>query len=92
MAIDPHTLDLTKIVDSTAEKMWNARLMMDDRPAWEEVPLMAQNSFKESILPVIFQSIPSIEEAIREHDRSAESKLAGDFEEYLRNASEETKN
>lgn len=59
-------LDLTAIVDQTAEKMWNARLMFTGADPWAETDLNIKNVFKEQILGPIFHSSEFVVDAVKQ--------------------------
>ena len=59
-------LDLTTIVDQTAEKMWDAHLMLSGAQPWADTELKVRNRFKEQILGPIFHASGFIQSAFAE--------------------------
>lgn len=57
--------DMTGIVTEVAEKFWDARIMVDDRPPFAELPLSSKNDVKEMVLPFVHYAIPLAEKSVK---------------------------
>jgi hypothetical protein len=69
--------DLTDLLERILQDYWDARILLDGRSAWADVPMEQKNLLKEQVLPWIYRAEPFIT-----------AKAKADVNRFIRDARE----